>query len=76
MLGGIVKGAVGICGFSFSAQHQAASGMDIDVAREKAARPAEGDVRFQRVIEILIGNQIELLGDTCAECVREIDLFA
>jgi hypothetical protein len=63
VFGGIIEGAVRIGGFALAAQGQAPSGMQVDVAGEKTARPAERHVRLQRVIEILACDGIQMLGD-------------
>lgn len=60
----------------FTTQRKAASGMDIDIAREKGTRLAEGDFGFQCLVKIPV-RQIAHMGiDAVLECVRQINLFA
>src|SRR5579863_541667 len=49
--------------------------MDVDVTYEEASSAAERDLRLQRVIEILAGNDIQMIGDARAQRVRQIDLL-
>ena len=69
MLGRIVERCVGISCLALAAQPQPAAGMHIDVTDEEAARPAEGDLRLQRMVEVLARNNIEVIGYTRAQRV-------
>ena len=46
------------------------AGMDVDVAGEEAAGAAERDLRFHRVVEILVGNDIQVIGHAYPQCIR------
>ena len=70
------KRAVGVGRLALAAQAQSAPGVDVDVAGEEAARPAEGDLRLQRVIEIFAGDLIQMVRDPRAQRVGHIDLLA
>ena len=76
MLGGVVEGAVGVGRLPFPAQAQPAPGMHVDVAGEEAARPAERDLRLQRVIEVFAGNPLQVPGDPLAQRLGQFDLLA
>ena len=76
MLGGVVEGGMRIGGLAFAADRHAAPRMQVDVAGKETARLAEGDVRLHRLVEILMGNAVHLIGDMDAQCVRQFDLFS
>src|SRR5215472_5512651 len=50
--------------------------MQVDVTGEKAARPAERDMRLQRMIEILAGDDVQMIGDARAQRIRQFHLLA
>ena len=60
VFGRVVEGAVRVCRLALAAQAQAPSGMQVDVAGEEAARPAEGDLRLQRMIEVFPGDSLQM----------------
>jgi len=76
VLGGVVEGAVGVRRLALAAQCQAAAGVHVDVAGEEASRAAEGHVRLQRVVEVLTGDRVEVIGNAHAKRVREVHLLA
>ena len=53
VLGGVVEGGMGVARLALAAQGEAAAGMNIDIAGEKAAGPAESDAGLHGVVEIL-----------------------
>ena len=66
----VVERAVGIRRFAFAAQTQAAAGMHVDVAGEEAAGAAERDLRLHRVVEILVGDNVQVIGHANPQRVR------
>jgi len=72
----IVERAVGVGRFALPAQRQPSARVDADIAGEEAPGATKRDLRLQGVIEILTGNNIEMVRDTRAQRVRQIHLFA
>ena len=60
MLGRIVERGVGVRRLALAAQRQPAPGMHVDVADEEAARATERDMRLQRMVEILAGDDVQV----------------
>jgi hypothetical protein len=61
---------------SAASQRQSPPGMHVDVAYEEAASAAERDLRLERMVEILAGNDIEVIGHARLQRVRKVDLLA
>ena len=76
MLRRVIEGGMCVACLTFAAHGDAAAGMDIDVAGEKAARLAEGDMRFQGMVKIFGGDDVEMPRHMDAQRVGEFDLLA
>ena len=76
MLRRVIEGGMCVACLTFAAHGDAAAGMDIDITGEKAARLAESDMRFQGMVEIFGGDDVEMLRHMDAQGVGEFDLFA
>ena len=76
VLGRVVERGVGVRRLAFAAQRQAAPGMHVDVAGEEAARAAERDLRLQRMVEILAGDDVQVIRHARPQRVRQIHLLA
>ena len=76
VLGRVVERGVGVRRLALAAQRQSAPGMHVDVADEEAASAAERDLRLQRMVEILAGNDIEVIRHARLQRVRKVHLLA
>jgi hypothetical protein len=76
VLGRIIERGVGIRRLAFATQRQAAAGMQVYVAGKEAARATECDLCLQGMVEILAGNDIEVIRHAGSQRIRQIHLFA
>jgi len=76
MLGSVIEGTVGICGFTFSPKCQPTSSMNIYITGEEASGSAECYTGFLSSIKIFASDKIKLLRHSGAERIRQIYLFA
>ena len=76
VLGGIVERRMRVGRLALAAESEAAARMDVDVAGEERTGAAERDVGFERVVEILVRDHVELRFDARSKCVGEIEMSA
>ncbi len=70
VLGRVIERGIGVGRLALAAQRQPATGMQVDVADEEAARAAERDLRLQRMVEILAGDDVQVIRHARAQRVR------
>jgi hypothetical protein len=60
MLGGVIEGRMRIAGLALTAHGNAAPGMHIDITGKKTSGLAERHMRFQRLVKIFMGDDVQI----------------
>src|SRR5262249_32321724 len=76
VLGRVIECRIGVPRLAFAAQDQATSGIHVDVAGEEAAGTAERGTRRQRMTELLVGDDIKMVGLPGTQRIGRVDLLA